>query len=259
MGAYLRAARRRRRVSIERAAEDTRIRADFLMRMESDEFDFLSPAYVRGFLKSYARFLRVDPDPLLEEFDRTYGAGRLDTSQILALDRRQKSNQLREPRLRRSWSLAAVLATGVLLILAVIGVITGPDKPEPRRDTSVGTTESPSPTPTPTAGETVVPAATATPLPTDGTIAFTDGIDVKIVADSGRCWVQVLADGDDTPIYTSTLEVGDSATVAADEEMEIVLGYAAGVKLIINGVDIGSPGIEGPTVLHLPRDIEDLL
>ncbi|MGH2730893.1 MAG: helix-turn-helix domain-containing protein, partial [Actinomycetota bacterium] len=56
MGAYLRAARRRRRVSIERAAEDTRIRAGFLMRMESDEFDFLAPAYVRGFLRSYARY-----------------------------------------------------------------------------------------------------------------------------------------------------------------------------------------------------------
>ena len=55
MGAYLRAARRRRRVSIERAAEETRIKADFLMRMESDEFDFLAPAYVRGFLRTYGR------------------------------------------------------------------------------------------------------------------------------------------------------------------------------------------------------------
>ena len=64
MGAYLRAARRRRRISIDRAAEDTKIRADFLMRMESDEFDFLAPAYVRSFLKTYARFLRLDPGPL---------------------------------------------------------------------------------------------------------------------------------------------------------------------------------------------------
>src|SRR3989337_168849 len=78
-GALLRTARRKRRVSIERAAEETRIRADFLMRMESDEFDFLAPAYVRGFLKTYARFLRVDPDPLLEQFDRRYGS-RIDTS-----------------------------------------------------------------------------------------------------------------------------------------------------------------------------------
>ena len=65
MGAYLRAARSRRRVSIDRAAEQTRIRADFLMRMESDEFDFLAPAYVRGFLKTYARFLRVEPERLV--------------------------------------------------------------------------------------------------------------------------------------------------------------------------------------------------
>ena len=44
IGDFLRAARRKRRVSIERAAEETRIRADYLMRMESDEMDFLAPA-----------------------------------------------------------------------------------------------------------------------------------------------------------------------------------------------------------------------
>src|ERR671915_477803 len=97
MGAYLRAARRKRRVSIERAADDTRIRADFLMRMESDEFDFLAPAYVRGFLKTYARFLRVDPEPLLQEFDHKYGTGRVNTAQILAHDRSSSVPKERRP------------------------------------------------------------------------------------------------------------------------------------------------------------------
>src|SRR5919112_2159746 len=83
IGDFLRAARRKRRVSIERAAEETRIRADYLMRMESDEFDFLAPAYVRGFLKTYARFLRLNAEPLLEDFDRRFGSGRFETQQII--------------------------------------------------------------------------------------------------------------------------------------------------------------------------------
>ncbi len=78
LGAFLRAARRRRRVSIERAADQTRIRSDYIMRMESDEFDFLAPAYVRGFLRTYARFLRVDPTPLLAEFAHTFGREHLE-------------------------------------------------------------------------------------------------------------------------------------------------------------------------------------
>src|ERR671915_198311 len=146
MGAYLRAARRRRRVSIERAAEDTRIRADFLMRMESDEFDFLAPAYVRGFLRTYARFLHVAPEPLLEEFDRQHGSPRPDTQQIVALERRQKSVP-REPRVRNNWAIAASLAAVVLIALAVVGVMANPDEEAPVRDEDQIAQESPSPSP----------------------------------------------------------------------------------------------------------------
>ena len=114
LGAYLRAARRRRRVSIERAADDTRIRADFLMRMESDEFDFLAPAYVRSFLKTYARFLRLEPELILvEEFDRRYGGAKFETAQIAALERRAKARSQGQRKLN-SWTTAAVLASLVL-------------------------------------------------------------------------------------------------------------------------------------------------
>src|SRR5688572_31869101 len=94
MGDYLRAARRRRRVSIERAAEDTKIQAKFLMQMESDEFDFMAAAYVRGFLRTYARYLRVEPDPLIKEFDRRFGY-RVDTAQIMAAQRRSRFGRRR--------------------------------------------------------------------------------------------------------------------------------------------------------------------
>src|ERR687892_1521093 len=130
MGAYLRAARRRRRISIDRAADETKIRSDFLMRMESDEFDFLAPAYVRGFLKTYARFLRVDPDPLLEEFDRRFGA-RVDTAQMIALEKHGRRTKLERPKLSSNWAVAAVFAGFVLLVLAVIGLVAEPNDNEP--------------------------------------------------------------------------------------------------------------------------------
>src|SRR5688572_1659763 len=146
MGAYLRAARRKRRVGMERAAEETRIRADYLMRMESDEFDFLAPAYVRGFLKTYARFLRLNAEPLLEDFDRRFGSGRFETQQIVALERHGRKHTPKEPRFSRSWSVAAFIAAGALLILGVVGLLTGPDQPEGQRDTAlVEPTESTSP------------------------------------------------------------------------------------------------------------------
>jgi hypothetical protein len=67
IGATLRGARERRGLTIEQVAQETRISARFLEALEAEEFDALpAPVYVRGFLRSYANFLKVDPQPLLD-------------------------------------------------------------------------------------------------------------------------------------------------------------------------------------------------
>ncbi len=71
IGERLEEARKRKSVSIREAAEATKIRGDFLIAMESDEFDEvnLPEIYVRGFLKNYAKFLRLDADNILTDYD----------------------------------------------------------------------------------------------------------------------------------------------------------------------------------------------
>ena len=258
MGDYLRAARRKRRLSIDRAAEQTRIRADYLMRMESDEFDFLAPAYVRGFLRTYARFLRVDPESLLEEFDHRYGRGRADTSQLIALDRRAKSL----PRQRRrwsSWGVAASFAAIVLVALAIVGIVNEPDEQTPTGGDSTPVAEGPS---EPSATPTEEPSASPTPSPTpsDSALAFTDGIEVEIVASRERCWIEVTSDGELLTPGGIILEVGDRSEVyTADKSMSIVFGYPEGVDIIVNGQDLGAPGGVETTAISIPQDIDDLL
>jgi cytoskeleton protein RodZ len=254
IGAYLRAGRRKRRVSIERAAEETRIRADFLMRMESDEFDFLAPPYVRGFLRSYARFLHIDPQPLVDEFDRRYARSRLDTDQIVALERRSR-NLPRQRRRPSSWGVAAVLAAVTLVLLAVIGLASGKDHRPPSDQVALGSR----PTTTAAASPTAAPSIVPSPQPSPTRIAFTQGIHLKIVAARARCWVQATADGNDSvPIYTGTLEVGQSQTLKASHSLKVILGYAAGVDLIINGRNVGFQGPPGFETVTLPDDIKSL-
>ena len=253
IGAYLRAARRKRRFSIDRAAEQTRIRPDYLMRMESDEFDFLAPAYVRGFLKTYARFLRVDPDPLLDEFDHLYNPARFETSQIVALERHGRRHTPREKRMS-SWSIAATVAAAAILILAVVGIVTNPEDATDNQPDNVAAENddeaSPSPSPE------VTPEATPT-VPDEEVVAFADGVDLQIDATNGDCWVDITADGEN--IFSGMLVQGDSQTFEAEKTMDVVLGFAAGVELTINGRDVGSPGVPDVFTFKLPKDFESLL
>ncbi len=60
-----------RNLSIEQVASDTRISQRFIQALEDEQFDELpAPVYVRGFLRSYANYLKIDAQPLLDELSR---------------------------------------------------------------------------------------------------------------------------------------------------------------------------------------------
>jgi hypothetical protein len=76
IGMTLRSARIQRGVTIEQVAQDTRISARFLEALEDEAFDELpAPVYVRGFLRSYANYLRLEPLQLLAQLPASQGGG----------------------------------------------------------------------------------------------------------------------------------------------------------------------------------------
>ena len=67
IGEALRSTRERRGLSIDQVAQDTRISPRFLEALEAEQFNELpAPVYVRGFLRSYANYLKIEPQPLLD-------------------------------------------------------------------------------------------------------------------------------------------------------------------------------------------------
>lgn len=75
IGETLRSTRERRGITVEQVAQDTRISLRFIEALEDEQFDELpAPVYVRGFLRSYANYLKLDPQPLL---DQLVGGNRL--------------------------------------------------------------------------------------------------------------------------------------------------------------------------------------
>src|SRR3982074_3145645 len=66
-GEVLAAKRGERGLTIEQASPATRIRAHYLSALESDELERqVAPVYAKGHLRTYARYLGLDPEPLVK-------------------------------------------------------------------------------------------------------------------------------------------------------------------------------------------------
>lgn len=69
LGHILREARETKGYTLAEVQNQTRISARFLEALEGGEYDLLPTAvHVRGFLRNYARFLGLDPEPLLNRY-----------------------------------------------------------------------------------------------------------------------------------------------------------------------------------------------
>lgn len=75
----LRQARERQQLDIYQVAEITKIKTDHLRALESGNFEvFSAPVYIRGFIRTYATMLKLDPVQLLKDLDTELGpTGRL--------------------------------------------------------------------------------------------------------------------------------------------------------------------------------------
>lgn len=70
IGERLEEARKRKGVTIREAAEATKIRGDYLNSFENNNFTINVPEiYVRGFLRSYSNFLKVNSDKIITDYN----------------------------------------------------------------------------------------------------------------------------------------------------------------------------------------------
>src|SRR5436309_7637359 len=108
IGEVLKRTRSRRKVDIRTVEQQTKIRIKYLRALENEEWDVLpGPAYAKGFLRTYAQFLGLDGDALVDEYRRTVEAAlRADHGYLFSeplLERRLRPGE--EP--RRGWPVGA--------------------------------------------------------------------------------------------------------------------------------------------------------
>ena len=75
LGERFRAAREARGITLSQVADQIRIRSVYLAAIEEEKWSTIgAPVYVRGFLRTYARFLGLDPEGAVAAFNRTLPA-----------------------------------------------------------------------------------------------------------------------------------------------------------------------------------------
>ncbi len=73
-GAYLRHIRQQRGISLEKVSEKTKILHSLLKNLEEDNYDLLPPpAYLKGIIKRYAQFLKLNPGKVVNLYQKTNG------------------------------------------------------------------------------------------------------------------------------------------------------------------------------------------
>jgi cytoskeletal protein RodZ len=163
LGETLQRARLARGVTLQEAERTTRISRRYLEALENENFGLLpAPVYARGFLRTYARYLGLEPGDLLPLFP----VGYLDVPLL------EPMPKVTTP---RTWPGSGLLAAGVVAVLLIVVVglyaIGGSEgSSQPLFGPQTQSPESGAAEEAPTQARavapiTVEPGSTATPLP----------------------------------------------------------------------------------------------
>jgi cytoskeleton protein RodZ len=234
IGATLREARVRKRLTLQQAEDDTKIRVKYLQAMENEEFDALPGAtYAKGFLRGYATYLGLDPEIILDEYRSRYrqppDKGPFAGSSTL---------RPRHHRRRSGLAFVAVVAVLILVLIYVVGLRGSHGSPGPKVNPSA---LSPSPTPTATQHSTSTASASHSVAAGKSTIS--------IVADAA-CYVEVRkGSATGTPIFQSTMATGANKSWSLRGTVAIVVGgNPTNLKLTVDDQPIRTAGDKTGTV-----------
>ena len=234
LGERFRAAREQRGLTLSEVAEHLRIRSVYLAAIEEENWSAIgAPVYTRGFLRTYARYLGLDPEEAVAQFNSVSGnqppAG--PASQAVHMT----AADYREPRSMRPllWA-AGVVALG--LVGFVIYLYFAP----PRGGTLATATGSSvaSATASPAAAQPASPSAQPQPtiLPRVQTLA------IRLTSAS---WLRVVVDGNVS--IEGTFPAGTSKTFHGKTAI-VRVGNAGGVQITVDGRPLGKLGGMGDVV-----------
>ncbi|MGN6472749.1 MAG: helix-turn-helix domain-containing protein [Mycobacteriales bacterium] len=238
VGETLSHARRNVGLSLDDVSADTRIRASVVAAIENDDFDPCGGVvYARGHIRSIARVLGIDADPLIAEFDASHQVDLPPVAATVAPQPTDPDLLSRSARHRPNWTAAMATALAGICIFALVGLIvshshgSSPSRHHLSAQSGSGATHTGAPpaSPPPTAAAEI-PSSKATML---------------IRALRGQTWLQVTSKNGAHTFFSGLLPLGQHRLFASTHGLAFVIGNAPAVDVVVNGHDIGSPPSSG--------------
>jgi cytoskeletal protein RodZ len=235
VGRALQQARIAAGLTVDDVSSSTRVRIAIVHAIEADDFTPCGgDVYARGHIRTLARAVRLDPAPLLAQFDAAHGGRPAPTPAAPLFE----AERIRPERRGPNWTAAMVAA-----IVAVIGFVgftafKGGDSGNNGKD-QVADGASPSPdasaSPTPKSSK----PADQRPVPSDSAIAAApqDKVTVQVSAPNGRSWISAK-DHNGRMLFDGLLNKGDTKTFQDSSKINLILGDAGAIQLYVNGKKI---------------------
>jgi cytoskeleton protein RodZ len=232
-GERLKREREMREVSLKEVTTATRIGPRFLEALENEEWDKLPGGiFNRGFVRSIARYLGLDEENLLAEYDMAHGEQKLPVPQPY-------ENKIPRPPI---WiPILAVLALLAVFVGLIAGGIYGWRRYAAHRAAKRASSSALLPAQTQAGAAIAIPAAAA-----DSAAVPLD----LVVSTSAATRVRIVADG--TLLLDAELAAGGTRHFSASEQFEVTAADSSAVLLELNGramPPVGTPGASGTIVL----------
>ena len=223
VGQALREARIERGIELSEVERVTKIRVKFLVAMEADRWEELpAPAYARGFLSIYARYLGLDDRALLEQYkDTVEGA---DSGEPIPYGVVQPG-QLRRSGSGRSKRPLAILLAGLVAVVALALVVAG----------SIGGSGNGRKAAKPHGERAAGP-------PTTTTTASQVSVELRATAD---VWVCLVTDQGHPVVNSETLTADEVRGPFQSSAFDVTFGNGS-VELTVNGEPAKIPPVAQP-------------